>query len=70
MTCEITQVGDMNMARTFISKTELERVFGGEVSVGKYGIFVVDGGGECLLGNWTTWTGDKAMGKTIVRKKE
>jgi len=57
------------MARLFIDKQQLERVFGGEVSVGKYGIFIVDGGGsECLLGNWTQWTGDKAMGKPVIRK--
>lgn len=58
------------MARLFLNRQELERVFGGNIEMGKAGIFVQDGGGtQCLLGNWTQWVGDDAMGQPVVKKK-
>lgn len=59
------------MARLFINKQELERVFGGDVELGKAGIFVQDGGSDkCLLGRWDLKTGNEAMGQPVVKKKK
>lgn len=57
------------MGRLFLNKQELERVFGGHIEIGKFGIFVKDGG-DGSLGDWTVLTGDEAMGKTVVKKKQ
>lgn len=56
------------MSRLFLNKQELERIFGGHIEMGKFGIFVKDGGGG-KLGDWTLWTGDDAMGKPVVKKR-
>jgi len=59
------------MARLFINRQELERIFGGNIEMGKAGIFVQDGGGNnCKLGNWQNWLGDEAIGQVVVKKKK
>ena len=55
--------------RRYITREELERLFGGEVSFGNSAIFV-NGGGDGELGDWTTWRGDKAIGTILKRKKK
>jgi hypothetical protein len=56
------------MARLYVSRQELEKVFGGHIELGKFGIFVKDGG-TGLLGDWTVWTGDNALGRPVVKKR-
>jgi len=63
------------MGRLFLSKQELEKVFGGAIEIGRVGIFVQDGGNgilgeEFVPADWTLWTGDESMGVPVVKKKK
>lgn len=57
------------MGRLFISRQELEAIFGGHIEMGKFGIFVKDGGNG-KLGDWTLWVGEEAIGRPVQKRKK